>query len=233
MRYFMKSKLFVQLVLLSIFISCGKHINTTSQSEVTSPLEDSSSVNNSQGFFNEENLGTAQNNNSNEENEDDQEVLDSTTLNLLTKYKFINDIDELETEDSDPQGEQPKIDLATIINSIDLESLELVESGDEVNDLAPGDLFSINDNNTLCQTLGQGNGALSFQCQTVDLSELVNVRRPCYYKDKIYLHGAIIPVHPGVYRVTPNGSVITIQPGIFLLCQDGNLIPKSLPNRVY
>ena len=226
----MKTNVLAQMAVFSLLISCGMHNDSNSRPKVPkSTIKESLNVNNSQRFFNGEVEDIGQNNSVNEE----LEILDTTTLNILSKYNFLENIEDLEPEDTEAQGEQNKIDLTAIIDSIELESIELVESGDDASDISPGDLFSTNEN-TLCQTFASANGALSFDCQPIDLNKLINAKRPCFYEDKLYLHGSIIPVNPGVYRLTPSGSVVTIQPGIFLVCKDGSLVPQSLPeNRIY
>ena len=50
---------------------------------------------------------------------------------------------------------------------------------------------------------------------------------PCFYNDKIYFHGQIIPVSPGVW-IYYRGQVVSVQPGLMLVCNDGELESKEI-----
>jgi len=208
----MKSKLLVQLAVFSLFISCGKHINTTSLGKSSEVLEDTSI----------EILDTS---GPAVENENDIEV-----LNVETGSKFLNH----NFDDNDQtMKEENQIDLSSLLKEIPLSELEYVVDGESTEKFESDELFKIDEEKGLCITTRLDNGRLSFDCAPVDLDSLIKINRPCVYKDRVYLHGSIIPVHPGNYRITPGGSVITLVPGSFLVCIDGRLVPKTLPQAIY
>ena len=165
----------------------------------------------------------------------------STSLNEISEVNepLINNKIEVEqetnnkpdtgfTEESEPE------ELNAIIDKIDGDTLVQHESGDDISDLETGSLFTINQGQGLCKVSRQNQGMPFFKCKQIDVDAIKKIRRPCFYKNKIYLHGAIIPIHPGIYRITPSGSVITLQPGQFYICEDGELVKQTLPkDRIY
>tara|TARA_B100000925_G_scaffold291057_1_gene277867 strand:- start:3688 stop:4251 length:564 start_codon:yes stop_codon:yes gene_type:complete len=125
-------------------------------------------------------------------------------------------------------------ELIAIIDKVDIDTLVQHKSGDDISELETGSLFTINQGQGLCKVSRQNQEIPFFKCKQIDVDAIKKIRRPCFYKNKIYLHGSIIPIHPGIYRITPSGSVITLQPGQFYMCEDGELVKQTLPrDRIY
>lgn len=69
---------------------------------------------------------------------------------------------------------------------------------------------------------------LSLDC--VSNGNLIHdIKMPCLYKEKLYLHGDLIPVNPGVW-IYYRGEALPIRRGTILVCSDGALKVVRIPN---
>lgn len=115
-----------------------------------------------------------------------------------------------------PNNAYPKIKGAKTLNK-----------GDSTKSIRHGDLLSIDKNSKICTARRNIDNELLFDC--VSNSDFIaDIKMPCMYKEKLYLHGDLIPVDPGVW-IYYRGEVLPIRRGTMLLCHDGDLKVIRIP----
>ena len=105
--------------------------------------------------------------------------------------------------------------------------LTKLSTGDSVRHIEHGDLISIYDRKVQCNAKRDFKNSLSFDC-VPNYRAIEEIKMPCVYKDKIYLHNDLIPVSAGVW-IYFRGEVIPLRPGEMLICQDGTLKSVEIP----
>ena len=112
--------------------------------------------------------------------------------------------------------------------NIDSQSERSLNSGDSILGIEHGDLLSLDNGKISCLSKRSIQNKLSLDCVENIGSNVAALKKPCLHNNKIYLHGDIIPIHPGVW-IYYQGEVIPVEPGKMLVCQNGKLIPVKIP----
>ena len=109
-------------------------------------------------------------------------------------------------------------------NSINISDIESSagEIDDRIIDAQSSDSINLNANQISCFADRNENSRLHLDCIDNARDRLRNVKMPCFYEDKVFPHGQIIPVSPGVWIVR-DGFVVDFAPGKMLVCDDGEL----------
>ena len=102
-----------------------------------------------------------------------------------------------------------------------------LKNGDSIKNIEHGDMVLLGKYRDRCIARRDLKENLRLDCRASLKRRFRKLKLPCFYNDKIYFHGQIIPVNPGVW-VYYRGQVISLKPGLMLVCNNGKLESKEI-----
>ena len=117
-------------------------------------------------------------------------------------------------------------------NSINISDIEssAAEIDDRIVEAQSRGAINLSANQISCFAERNENNRLNLDCIDNARDRLRNVKMPCFYEDKVFPHGQIIPVSPGVW-IVKDGFLVDFEPGRMLVCDDGELRPIEITPR--
>lgn len=105
---------------------------------------------------------------------------------------------------------------------INPEFIVKLKSGDSTDKIENGDILAIDNNDELFVAVRDINDELTIEILTSDFELDPEFKRPCIYNGKLYAHGQVIAVDPGLF-LNYRGFPVMLRPGKMLVCRDGVL----------
>lgn len=113
---------------------------------------------------------------------------------------------------------------------INSELIIKLKSGDSTDKIENGDILAIDNNDDLFVALRDFNDELTIEPISGDFEFDPEFKRPCVYDGKVFAHGQIIAVDPGLF-LNYRGFPVMLRPGKMVVCKDGTLYEYEIrPN---